>query len=187
MWPEAGRTWQCTQVPFREDRTDHAGQRWRRSCSLAFALSPPVVYLDLLLDNDRERESYFAMLAVIPPASSRMSRSAFLNTAPSQQSRCISASLNCGLFRTSQRTRFIGYELARTPLRTSLMKLRRLIRSPRKRKQVEGYFDAALPVLRLWTNRTWSAAIPTMRCVREHLHPWSDVSSVPRRHMRCSN
>jgi hypothetical protein len=26
----------------------------------------PVVYLDLLLDNDRERESYFAMLTVIP-------------------------------------------------------------------------------------------------------------------------
>jgi hypothetical protein len=24
MWPEVRRTWQCTQVPFREDRTDHA-------------------------------------------------------------------------------------------------------------------------------------------------------------------
>ena len=40
---------------------------------------------------------------------------------------------------------------------------------------------SVLPVLRLWTTRTRSAAIPTMRCVQKHLHPWSDVSSVPRR------
>ena len=42
----------------------------------------------------------------------------------------------------SQCARFFGYELARRTLRTSLMKFRRLIRSPRKRKQVVGYFDA---------------------------------------------
>jgi hypothetical protein len=42
----------------------------------------------------------------------------------------------------SQCARFFGYDLARRTLRTSLMKFRRLIRSPRKRKQVVGYFDA---------------------------------------------
>jgi hypothetical protein len=41
----------------------------------------------------------------------------------------------------SQCARFFGYELARWTLRTGLMN-RRLIRSPRKRKQVVGYFDA---------------------------------------------
>src|SRR6516225_8845518 len=40
MWPEARRVRLCTQAPFREDRSAHAGQRWRRSCSLFFALWP---------------------------------------------------------------------------------------------------------------------------------------------------
>src|SRR6516162_8115111 len=61
MWPEARRVQLCTQAPFREDRIDHAGQRWRRSCSLAFALSQRRSFLPrLLFDNDRERENNFA-------------------------------------------------------------------------------------------------------------------------------
>ena len=68
------------------------------------------------------------------------------------------------------------------------MKFRRLIRSLRLRKQVIGYFDAErFARLEVVDNSNLVGSIPTMRCVREHLHPWSDVSSVPRRHMQCSN
>src|SRR6516162_4459145 len=57
MWPEARRVQLCTQAPSQEDRSDHAGQRWRRSCSLAFALSQRRSFLPrLVFDNDRDGE-----------------------------------------------------------------------------------------------------------------------------------
>src|SRR5262249_48621796 len=40
MWPDDRCVRECGRVPFREDRSDHAGQRWRRSCSFENCMAP---------------------------------------------------------------------------------------------------------------------------------------------------
>src|SRR5262249_62403025 len=57
MCPEIRHVRLSTQAPSREDRSDHAGQRWRRSCSLSLALSPRHSLLCRLIAQQRPRAS----------------------------------------------------------------------------------------------------------------------------------
>jgi len=67
------------------------------------------------------------------------------------------------------------------------MKFRRLIRSLRMRKQDVGYFDAErFARLEVVDNSNLVGPNSYHALRTAALHPWSDVSSVPRQRRQCS-